>query len=321
MLERHHSCLAVSLVLALGACGDSEPDTPFSLTFAATNAGQPVDCTTRLANVGPDGAHTAGLADLRFYVSGVRLFTADGAELGVVLDDNAFQYEGEAGAVGLVDLTSNVDGTCAATAISFAEGTARTNDIISGLTEEGDIARVAFDVGVPQALMKEVIADNTPEGAPSPLNEMYWSWASGYRHFVFNFAVEAPADPTDPDADTTGDGYVHLGSRDCGAEGQNALEDRDECGFVNTPTVDLANFDPATDVVNVDLATILAGVDFVAPIYDPETFEVIGEGPGVECHSAPALQPDCGQIFGSFGIDASTGSSVAATNGVFQVMQ
>ncbi|WDT76931.1 MAG: hypothetical protein MPW16_06875 [Candidatus Manganitrophus sp.] len=49
---------------------------------------------------------------------------------------------------------------------------------------------MTFDLGVSQPLMKATIANNTAEGAPSPLNEMYWSWASGYRHFVMNFAVE-----------------------------------------------------------------------------------------------------------------------------------
>ena len=83
---------------------------------------------------------------------------------------------------------------------------------------------------------KSVIANNTPEGAPSPLGEMYWSWATGYRHFVFNFTVTAGSGDT-------GDGYLHVGSLDCGAEGTLALEDRDACGFVNTtePTSRIAH--------------------------------------------------------------------------------
>ena len=316
------SLLAVTFSLLAAGCGSDDPetDTPFELAFAATNGGAPVDCETTVTGVGPDGDHAIGLADLRFYVSNVRLFDADGAELAVALDDNAFQYTSDEGALTLIDLTGNDSGTCAASAIAFAEGTARVNDRVAGRTEAAAIARVAFDVGVPQAVMKKVIAANTPEGAPSPLNEMYWSWASGYRHFVFNFAVEAPASD-DPEADTTGDGYVHVGSRACGAEGTRALEDREACDFIYTPTVELAAFDPATDVVAVDLGTIIAGLDFVAPIYDPETFEVIGEGPGVECHSAPALQPDCTNIFDSFGLDVDTGSAEAARNAVFRAAE
>ena len=39
--------------------------------------------------------------------------------------------------------------------------------------------------------MQATIATSTAEAAPSPLDEMYWSWATGYRHFVFNFEVDA----------------------------------------------------------------------------------------------------------------------------------
>jgi hypothetical protein len=164
-------------------------------------------------------------------------------------------------------------------------------------------------VGVPQALMKETIANNTPEGAPSPLNEMYWSWASGYRHFVANFTVENGQGEI-------GDGYLHIGSRDCGPADGKALEDRDTCSFVNTPAVILTEFDLQKDTVSVDIPKALSNVDFRAPIYDPMTFEVIGEGPGVECHSSP-MQPDCGSIFSNFGVDMATGAAVPQMQKVF----
>lgn len=303
-------CALVGVVVA--GCGGDDP-VPFSIQFAATNGTQAVGCADPMTGLGPAGDVTVGLSDLRFYISNLRLFDADGAELDVALDDSEFQYNSDAGSVVLIDLTSNTEGTCADTAISFAEGTARTNDRVRGEADDVAVARVSFDVGVPQAVMKDVIATNTAEAAPSPLNEMYWSWASGYRHFVLNFTV-------DDGAGDTGDGYVHVGSRDCGAEGSLALEDREVCGLINTPQVSLGSFDPATGVVAVDVPALLSGLDFVAPIYDPDTREQIGEGPGVECHSAPQRQPDCESIFSSLGVEPSTGAALSANNAVFGPM-
>ena len=301
------------LLALVASCGESE-EAPraFQLRFVATDGAAPIGCVDRLTGVGPGGEHSVGISDLRFYISNLRFYDADGAEVALTLDEGAFQYHGGAGQVSLIDLTGNSEGTCAGSAIAFAEGTARTNDVITGTTLVDRVARVTFDVGVPQALMKETIATNTAEGAPSPLAEMYWSWATGYRHFVFNFSTE-------DGAAQRGDGYVHLGSRDCGAEGQLALEDRDACTFVNTPAVALDGVDLEAGTIAVNLPAILEGLDFLAPIYDPETFEVIGEDLGVECHSSP-MQPDCAAIFSAFGLDPASGGAQAAGNRVFTVM-
>ncbi len=300
-------------LVALSGCGGGDTETPepvaFSLQFVASAQGKEVGCNDKIAGVGPEGKHTIGVSDVRLYVSNFRFADAEGKAVEVTLDDNDFQYTSAAGSVALVDLTSNTEGTCSDSAVAFAEGTARTNAAVTGKTIGTEVASVAFDVGVPQAIMKEVIANNTLEGAPSPLNEVYWSWASGYRHFVLNFTVEN-------DAGDTGDGYLHIGSRNCGPEDGLALEDREACEFVNTPTVSLPDFDLTTGVVQIDLSEAVADLDFVSPIYDLETFEVIGEGPGVECHSSP-MQPDCESIFSSFGLTSSNGSANASKNRVF----
>ena len=297
----------------LVACGGDDTTAteplPFALRFAALSNGAPVGCTTLLSGLGPDGADSVGLSDLRFYVSHLELLDARGAPLETTLDANEFQYQSDAGSVSLVDLTGNSAGTCADNAIAGAEGTARTHEAITG-TVRGSIARVAFDVGVPQDLMRETIANNTPEGAPSPLNEMYWNWASGYRHFVMNFTVGDPSG--------AGEGYVHVGSRNCGPDDGLALEDRAACEFINTPAVSLDVTDLELDAVVLDLERLLQGIDFVAPIYDTTTFEVIGEGPGVECHSSP-MQPDCASVFSNLGLDMTSGAASATSNGVFSI--
>jgi len=259
---------------------------------------------------GPGATDKIGINDLRFYVSNLRFEDDAGNPVDFTLDENDFQLTTDDGAVALIDMTGNTAGSCAGTSVAYAEGTARTNFQIVGRTLVDKVATVSFDVGVPQAVMKRVIADDTPEGAPSPLNEMYWSWNSGYRHVVFNFSVN-------DGMASTGAGYLHIGSTDCAANGGDlALSDRDSCGFVNTPRVRLTDFDLTADSVAFDVREALTGLDFIAPIYDPMTFEVIGEGPGVECHSSP-MQPDCLTIFSRFGLDMTSGAADAAADKVF----
>jgi uncharacterized repeat protein (TIGR04052 family) len=312
------SLKVLSLITALCLVGCEEDDekevakqSAFALTFKAVADGAPVGCEDTVEGLGEDEASTIGISDLRFYVSNLKLWDSSGSEVDATLDENDFQYSSKAGQVSLIDLTSNTRGSCAGSAIAFAEGTRRTNDSIAGSTLVERVSRVSFDVGVPQAVMQDVIASHSAEGAPSPLAEMQWTWATGYRHFVMNFAV------TNGEG-KSGEGYAHVGSRDCGPADGLALEDRERCGFINTPQVELGSFNLNDDVVTVDIPRLLAGLDFVSPVYDLETFEVIGEGPGVECHSSP-MQPDCPTLFDHFGLDIDSGKADASRNVVFGV--
>jgi uncharacterized repeat protein (TIGR04052 family) len=299
----------------LSGCGADPEEAPkpsnFALSFAAVADGKHVGCEDRIDGFGPTGADAIGISDLRFYVSNLKLWDASQHGVAVTLDENEFQYASNAGKVSLIDLTSNTEGSCAGNAISFAEGTKRTNDSITGRTLVEKVNGISFDVGVPQAVMRQVIADHTPEGAPSPLAELQWSWATGYRHFVLNFTV------TDTDGQTGG-GYAHVGSRDCGPADGLALEDRDRCDFVNTPQVQLGQFALGKNTVTLDLRKLLSELDFVSPIYDQATFEVLGEGPGVECHSSPT-QPDCLALFDHFGLDMASGEANPSHDVVFGV--
>ncbi len=291
---------------------DVEEATPsaFQLRFEAAGATGPVACGTDLAAVGPEAGYTVGLNDLRFYVSNIVFRDEAGDVVDATYDEDDFQYTGTAGWVGLVDLTSNTGGACADGSISFSEGTARTHNAITGTAIVEHVASVSFDVGVPQALMKEVISNNTIEGAPSPLAEMHWSWASGCRHFVFNFTLS--------DLNHTGEGYLHVGSTGCAGEGELALESKTTCDYVNTPHVMLDGFSLADDTIAVDLAALLADLDFSVPDVHHGLVPKHegGEKAGVECHSSPD-QGDCGTFYGNLGLDIATGTADAATNTVF----
>lgn len=288
-------------------CGDStgpESLEAFTLNFAAIYQGQTVACGDLLQGFGPSQTASVTLSDLRFYVSNLKFYDEQGGELPIELDSNDFQYSSDAGNVALVDLTSTAAGACAGTGLSYPEGTARTNSVITGMSLPDEVHSIGFDVGIPQPLMKQILATHTEADAPSPLAEMHWSWAYAYRHFVFNFTLS--------DANVPGEGYVHVGSTDCGGDGTRAMTDRATCGKVNTPTVRFGHFH-MDDVVGIDIGALLAGIDF--------RVEQAPGGPlipGVASHSSPA-QPHTTRLFGNLGVDVSSGGANAAGNTVFVV--
>jgi uncharacterized repeat protein (TIGR04052 family) len=294
-------------VLLVAGCSDSTDPAglePFTLNFAAVHQGAPVGCGDQLTGFGPGGTASVELSDLRFYVSDLRFYDEQGAELPVELDSNEFQYNSTDGSVTLVDLTGTDTGACAGTGLSFPEGTARTNRVITGSTRSGDVHSLSFTVGIPQHLMKQVLASHTEADAPSPLAEMHWSWAYAYRHLVANFTLV--------DGGMAGEGYVHVGSTDCGGDGTRAMTDRETCGRVNSPAVRFDHFHLA-DTVGLDLDALLAGLDFAV-----ESSPGGPMVPGVASHSSDS-QPDTGPIFANLGIDPATGASTAATDAVFVV--
>jgi uncharacterized repeat protein (TIGR04052 family) len=294
--------------LVLSGCSDStdpeDSEQPFTLNFAAVYQGDVAGCGDQLAGFGPAGTASIELSDLRFYISDLRFYDEQGVELPLELDDNEFQYNSADGNVALIDLTSTGEGACAGTGLSFPEGTARTNAVITGTSRPDDIHSISFAVGIPQHLMKQVLATHTDADAPSPLAEMHWSWAYAYRHLVANFTIA--------EGEVPGEGYVHVGSTDCGGDGTRAMTDRETCGKLNTPVVHFEHFH-ADDTVGLDLGALLAGIDFQV-----ESSPGGPLVPGVASHSSPG-QPDTGPVFTNLGIDMGSGSSTAAANTVFVV--
>jgi len=317
LLETLASTAATALVAALAigpshAASVASTSAPFTLKFSAVDGSKPVDCTSRLVGFGPDGKDTVGLNDLRFYVSDVRFIGADGASVPARLDSNDFQLNQPAGSVALVDLTGTSAGSCTPGNVQFGEGTARTNLVVSGMSPMANAKEVSFRIGVPQPLMQAAVAATSQEDAPSPLAEMYWNWATGYRHFVLNHTVDT-ADGRH------GDGYVHIGSTGCGPADSKALGDRPRCDYVNTPLVRLPWTGSGSLSIGIDIRAILGNLPFVAPVYDQKTMAVIGQQPGTSCHSG--MEGDCDKVFTTFGISRETGEDVAAADRVFKVLQ
>ncbi|MDO6718514.1 metallo-mystery pair system four-Cys motif protein [Psychrosphaera sp. 1_MG-2023] len=309
-----------TMALLSGCSSDSGTEdeltmTPFTINFSAMSGDQNVDCDAMVSGFGNEGHYSIGVSDLRFYVSNIELFDQYGEKIEASFDSNEFQLNHDLGFVGLVDLTSNSSGKCTSDAIPNSEGTARTNNVMTGKMIDTGVNKITFDIGVPQAIMKEVIATQSAEDAPSPLNEMYWSWASGYRHFVMNFAIESMMG-------NTGEGYIHIGSRGCGDDSLLALENKEKCDFVNTPKVEITDFEPNMDTVVIRIDKLLDQLSFAPAMSshgDHTADTEMMDSPSVTCHSAsPEMQPDCAAIFQNLGLSTDDGSSSSDTNQVVQ---
>jgi uncharacterized repeat protein (TIGR04052 family) len=282
---------------------------PFSLRFAYTAGDRVLGCGETLTAQGLNGKNTVDINDLRFFVSDLRFLDKDGKDVALTLDKNDFQLSHAAGALCLVDLTSNEVGGCTADAFPNSEGTKRVHEAITGSTLVSKVASVRFNVGVPQPVMKKAIQENTAEGQPSPLGDLQWPWSVGWRHFALNFGLKN-------EAGQPGIGFVHLGSLDCSAAMTDlALSDRESCTFVNNPAIVLDGFSLTDNLVTVDIPTILKKLDFVDDLYDDKG-NVTGQGPGVGCHSGPS-QPDCPPVFEAFGMSLATGKADPSKQSVF----
>ncbi|MEW6267698.1 MAG: MbnP family copper-binding protein, partial [Thermodesulfobacteriota bacterium] len=249
-----------------GGGGPAAPTDPsaVALTFLAEIDGEPFACGRSFAGVGTSAA-TVEPADLRFYVSDVRLVGEDGAETPLLLDqDGTWQLEDLA----LLDFEDG-SGRC-----SFA-GSREVNTSIRGTAPPGAWAGVRFTVGVPFARNHGDAAT-----APPPLDAtaLFWNWNAGYKFFVFDSWAQASGNEF----------RVHVGSTRCEGDGRGHVSG---CGNPNRIPVEIAPLDPREDAVVVELAALLVATDVERNA--PET------PPG--CMGAPA-DPDCAGPFAQLGL-------------------
>ncbi|PKN58230.1 MAG: metallo-mystery pair system four-Cys motif protein [Deltaproteobacteria bacterium HGW-Deltaproteobacteria-14] len=220
--------------LALLACGDegTSADVHHTLTFAAVAGGRAVTCGETYSLGDP--AMAAEISDLRFYVHDVRLLTAAGVGVPLVLDDDGRWQDG---AVALLDFEDKT-GAC-------TTGTTETHTEIGGTAPDGDYTGVAFTVGVPEALNHE---DAATAGSPLNLSSLFWSWTGGYKFFRLDLATAA------------GGWHVHIGSTACTGGPDAAIS----CARPNRPEVRLTGVVPGRDTVAFDLAALLSDSDLGA---------------------------------------------------------
>lgn len=305
--------LAALFALALTGCGPANnTDGNITLQFALNVGDKAAACGESYDGVGAAGT-TIAFTDLRFYVSNIRLVSADGQEVPLDLtQDGVWQYQN----VALLDFEDG-SGGCS------EGGNTATNSVVKGTVPAGRYTAVAFDLGVPFALNH---ADVT--AAPSPLNiqALWWNWQGGYKFLRVDLQTGAPGAMAAPTMDMSAPAptmdmsatapassgemahgnmvapsawFIHLGSTGCQSSDRNAPPAA-ACSNPNLISPRLEGFDPAKSVIVADLAGLLKAVPL-----DQNT----PEPPG--CMSGPQ-DPDCPLLFTGLGLDLATGGAAGS---------
>lgn len=263
----------IAAIPATAAAHGGETHT-VNIRFAAVAGKTPVACGKAIPGLGTP-ATTAQLADLRFYVSDVKMLRSDGRAVTVKLDPNSrYRVTRKGAGVTLIDL-ENGRGLC-------KEGTPGVNPLVRGTVPHGTYVGAQMTVGVPFALNHSDVP-----AAPAPLNidAMAWSWQAG-RKFA-KIEVADPAGPTGTWSEKTF--MVHLGSTGC--EGNPASGQTVRCRASNRAAVRLARFNPQRQQIAVDLRGLLSGSDIK-----------VNKAAAPGCMSGPT-DPECGPIFRALGIN------------------
>lgn len=210
---------ALSLFLVAGCRGPG--DAPLTIEFRAAVRGADVSCEDEVAGF--------AFQDLRLYVYGFELLSADGSVTAVRLDDDGVWQNGE---LALLDFEDG-SGSC-------RNGSAATRTVVVGKAPSGEYAGLRFRIGVPFASNH---ADPATARPPLNLGRMHWGWRAGYKFF----RLEAAA----------GSGRalrLHLGSTGCTGQ-VGAISG---CRWPNRVLAELREFDVGRDVVVFDVAPLLA---------------------------------------------------------------
>ena len=130
-----------------------------TLNFTALVNDREATCGVTHENIGAEGS-TVEFQDLRFYISDVRLLTADG-EVKLELTSNQWQHQD----VALLDFEDG-SARCA------ESGNEAMNSTVTGSAPAGEYTGLVFNMGVPFSLNHADVAT-----APTPLNvsSMWWS--------------------------------------------------------------------------------------------------------------------------------------------------
>jgi uncharacterized repeat protein (TIGR04052 family) len=273
--------LSLAAALALSASSTFAQDSvqPVRLRFSATVGGDPAACGASYKDIGTTRSEIS-FVDFRFYVSNVRLLTADGGEQRVTLtQDGLWQLDD----VALLDFEN---GTAAC-----SNGTEQTRDMIEGRVPAGRYVGLRFDLGLP---FDKNHQDPTLQPSPLNLSRMFWSWNAGYKFMRM-------------DLRTTGQpkGWtLHLGSTGCLPAGQPTTVPA-SCARPNVATIEFRDFDPASDVVELDVKRLLATSN--VDVNTPET--------AAGCMSGPS-DPECAPLLAQFGLPLAADQPV--TQSVFR---
>jgi uncharacterized repeat protein (TIGR04052 family) len=283
----------------------SAPRQAITLHFKGKVGTQDLACGQSYPGQGSTSA-TITPRDFRFFVHDVRLISATGAEVPVLLDERLPYQSTEI------------------TLIDFADGTGScdpsdkgTNTLVTGTVPVGSYTGVAFVEGVPETLNH---ADPALHPGPLQASGVSWGWTLGFRFVMAevvatssagdagghsNAPIAPPPDAGVADAGSPaqggGLGFVHLGSTGC--TGTQASDDAGpgvSCDKPNRPEVRFTTFNPVSSAIVADLGAVFSTADL---------------SESVQCHGSG---PACAPMFEALGVDLDTGAALP-TQHVFRV--
>ena len=266
-----------------------------AIGFKALNGSTPVNCSQPITGLGTT-SRTAKLADLRFYVSDVKLLRKGGGSVKVKLPGSSkWNYTKGNSAVTLIDL-ENGAGAC------VADGTNATNAFVRGKVPKGKYVGVRYSVSVPDALSH---TDLTAMPAPLNLTAMGWSWQYGRKFMKIELSEG------DTPAWASKIYYLHVGSTDC--TGDPAAGEKAKCALPNRNQVTLKKFNPARQRIAIDFKNLFGGVNIAGESMD------MGMGDDMSgmmdmggCMSATD-SPDCEPLFKTLGLKLGTTKKTGQT--------
>ncbi len=270
--------LALAALLTT-ACGNSGDDPlKLSIVFKPVVGSQDFACGQLYTGVGTT-ATTYEPKDFRLYVHNVRLVSAEGTEVPVMLtEDGAWQR----GGLALLDF-ENKTGLC-------SNGTDATNDRLVGTVPRGQYTGLRFTVGVPFDMNHQ---DASTAAPPLNVSTLFWGWEGGYKFLRL-------------DGRTRGlpNGHnFHLGSTGCQLSGPNQVT---SCDNSNRFEVELADFDPTrSQRLVLDVAALFSGSNL--DVNEAQT------APG--CMSA-STDADCAPLYQRLGLSLG-GTSANPANQLF----
>ena len=234
--------------------------------------------------------------DIRFYISNVLLWDANGNAVPLVMTDDANQSKN----VALMDFGHNTAILPACT----SSGTYKTS--ITGNAVPGTYTGISFTLGVPvrsadliTKLNHSNFADAVNTPAPLQVSALNWSWQSGRKFTRIEFAPTTAAKKFSAGVvGSVTNLTMHLGSVGCGGDPTTGADTA--CTNPNKLAVKFDSFNASTQQIALDLAELYKNADLTY------------EGGGAAGCMSGTTDPECAPLFKAWGIGL-TGASAGQT--------
>jgi uncharacterized repeat protein (TIGR04052 family) len=251
-------------ILLVTGCALAPAGAPLAVSFRAVVGDAPYECGRTYAGLGRDGG-TYRAEDLRFYVHDLRLVTAYGEEIPLVLEADGRWQDRD---VALLDFETDCLG-----------GTPEVNGMVRAraeLASDAEVTALRFRLGVPPGRNHLAAASQPP---PLNVTGLFWGWQAGYQYLSALGTTDA------------GLSVFMLGAMGCSGDARMGTR---RCAAENRVEIELA-------VEGLEALAAGAVVADVAALY-AEIDTVVDGGSVLGCESL-ASDPECGPMFEAIGLD------------------